>query len=81
MSKGPKQQHRSRVQFAERGASVCAVGALVGFAVTILQPLLDWRREAMKPLTQYLLLGLLLCVPFVFGFLLFGWLVRRKRDE
>lgn len=73
-----KEQGVSRSQFAEQGALVCAIGAVVGFGVSILQPILDWRREALKPLTQYLLLGLLICAPFIIGFLIFGWLVRRK---
>jgi len=80
MSNSSDPQRGSRAQFAERGALICALGTLVGFGVAILQPLLDWRRETLKPFSQYLFLGLLLCIPFIIGFLLFGWLVRRKRD-
>jgi len=80
MSNNPEQQCSSRVQFAERGALICAIGAVVGFGVSILQPLLDWRREALMPFSQYLVLGLLLCGPFIIGFLMSAWFIRRKRS-
>jgi hypothetical protein len=77
--KEPQAQDTSRTQFAEGGALICAIGGVVGFGVSILQLILDWQREALKPLIQYVILGFLICVPFVIGFLIFGWLVRRKR--
>jgi hypothetical protein len=59
---------------------ICAVGAAVGFGVAILQPLHDWRRETIKPFSQYLILALWLCVPWIVGFLAFAGFMRRKRD-
>jgi hypothetical protein len=59
---------------------ICAVGAVVGFGVAILQPLRDWRHETIKPFSQYLILALLLCVPWIVGFLAMVGFMRRKRD-
>jgi cell division protein FtsX len=74
--KDAKEQGVLRSQFAEQGALVCAVGALIGFGISIFQPIFDWRREALKPLTQYFSIGLTLCTPFVLGFLVFAWFIR-----
>jgi hypothetical protein len=53
---------------------------VVGFGVAILQPLRDWRHETIKPFSQYLILALLLCVPWIAGFLAMVGFMRRKRD-
>jgi hypothetical protein len=79
--KDAKEQGVSRSQFAERGALVSAVGALVGFGISIFQPILDWRREALKPLIQYFFIGLTLCTPFVLGFLVFGWFIKTANES
>ena len=75
-----KERVASRSQFAEGGALICAVGAVSGFAITIFQPIFDWRREAIKPLIQYFFLGLTLCTPFIIGFMVFAWLIRQNRE-
>jgi hypothetical protein len=71
---------RSRASFAEQAALVCAVGALVGFVISIFQPIFDWRREDLKPLIQYFSLGLTVCTPFIIGFMVFAWLIRQNRE-
>jgi hypothetical protein len=75
----PKQQG-PRPQLTEQVGLVCLVGVLVGLAVTIMHPLLDWQRVALKPFSHYLLLGLFTSGPFLIGYFVCWWLVRRKRE-
>lgn len=65
----------------EVGALICFIGLLVGLGVSIMQPLLDWRHGILKPFPHYVVKGLLVCLPFIIGLLLFAWLVRRARKD
>jgi len=58
---------------------IFGLGSLIGFGMACLQPILDWHSGALKTLTSYLLLALVLCVPFVLGFVICIWFVRKNR--
>ena len=63
----------------EVGAMVFGLGAVIGFTVACLQPLLDWHSGSLKTWVSYLLLALVLCVPFILGFIICAWFVRKNR--
>ena len=70
-------RNRTKLTFAEGGALVCGICTAAGTTITLAKPVFDWLDDSLKPASHYLFYGLAFCFPFLLGFLIFGYLVRR----